>query len=424
MARPASTERSRSPTGLGTFDVHRLRDQFPILGRQVASRPLVYLDSAATSQKPERVIQALDAYYRRSNANVHRGVHLLSAEATDLYERARATAARFVGAEETSEIVFTRGTTEAINLVAGSWGASHLGPGDAIVLTEMEHHSNLVPWQLLAERTGVELRFIRMTDDGTLDLEALDQLFDERVKLLAVVHVSNALGTVNPVATLASAARAVGALVLVDGAQSVPHMPVDVKAIDCDFLAFSGHKLCGPTGIGCLWARREILDSMPPYHGGGEMIRTVTLAGSTFADPPARFEAGTPPIAQAVGLAEAMRFLDEVGLDAIHAHEASLVDLAFDRLGQVPGVTLFGPRRERSGSVTFTLQGVHPHDLASILDSRGIAIRAGHHCAMPIHQRLGLSASARASFYLYNTPDEVDCLIDGLAYARQLFGLP
>jgi len=406
------------------LDALAIKRDFPILERRIHGHPLIYLDNAATSQKPRSVVEALDEYYLHSNANVHRGIYTLSGEATDLYEDARTTVARFIGAAESAEIVFTRGATEAINLVACAWGGVNLGPGDAVLVTEMEHHSNIVPWQLQAERRGCEVRFIPLTDDGRLDLTRLDDLLDESVKLVSFVHVSNALGTVNPVPQLVAAARSVGARVLIDAAQSVPHRPIDVQELGADFLVFSGHKMCGPTGIGALWARREILEATPPYHGGGEMIRTVSLNGSTWADVPAKFEAGTPPIAQAVGLAEAIRYLSGVGMDRVLAHEQDLVAYALPRVADVPGVTIHGPLEDRSASVTFTMDGIHPHDLASILDSRGIAIRAGHHCAMPVHMRFGLSATARASVYLYNTRDDIDALVDGLLYARDLFGLP
>jgi cysteine desulfurase / selenocysteine lyase len=403
-------------------DLERLRGDFPILRRSIHGHRLVYLDSAATSQKPEAVLAAIDRYYRQHNANVHRGLHTLSSESTDLYEDARRTLARFVGAADEHEIVFTRGTTESINLVACAWGFP-LGPSDAVVVTEMEHHSNIVPWQLMQARTGVQVRYLPLAEDGTLDLDTLDRVIDKDVKLLAFVHVSNALGTVNPVETLVAAARSVGAKVLLDGAQSVPHRPVDVQALGVDFLAWSGHKMLGPTGIGCLWARREILEEMMPYQGGGEMIATVRLSGSTWAEVPAKFEAGTPPIAPAIGLAEAARYLTTVGMASVQAHTQDLVDYALARLDGVPGLHVYGPRHGRSGSVAFTLEGIHPHDLSSILDSRGIAIRAGHHCTMPVHERLGLPATARASFYLYNTREDVDALIAGLEYARTLFGL-
>lgn len=426
IGRDPSNARDGATVGDGApaapaLDASTLRARFPIFRRPASELPLVYLDSAATSQKPDLVIDAIDDFYRRRNANVHRGVYALSARATQAYEGARAAVGEFIGARDRREIVFTRGTTESINLVARAWGSSHLRAGDVILATELEHHSNLVPWQLLAAEVGAEMRYLRMTEEGRLDLSDLDRLLDRRVRLLALGHVSNALGTVNPVRELAAAAHAVGARVLLDGAQSVPHLPVSVSDLDVDFLAFSGHKMCGPTGIGGLWARYELLQAMPPYQGGGEMIESVSLAGSTFAAPPARFEAGTPNIAGAIGLGEAVRFLAAVGMAAVHAHTAELVEYALGQLEAIPGLRLFGPRPDRSGSVTFTLDGVHPHDLASILDRRGVAIRAGHHCAMPIHTRLGLPATARASFYLYNTRADVDALVEGLLAAQALF---
>lgn len=413
----------QTPTAATALDPYALRQDFPILARQVRGRPLVYLDSAATSQKPLAVLNAMDDYYRRHNANVHRGVHTLAAEATELYERARTQVARFLNAPDRREVVFTRGTTEAINLVAHSWASAHLADGDAVLLTEMEHHSNLVPWHLLARRRAIELRYIPLTDDGTLDLAALPRLLDERVKLVSFMHVSNVLGTVNPVAELVAAAQAVGARVLLDAAQSVPHRLLDVQALGVDFLAFSGHKACGPTGIGVLWGKLTLLEDLPPFLGGGEMIHTVTLAGSSYADVPARFEAGTPPIAEAVGLAAAVEYLGSVGLEAIHAHSQALTDALVAALARVPGVQVIGPTVDRGPALAFTVDGIHPHDLATVLDGQGIAIRAGHHCAMPLHQRFGLPATARASVYLYNTPDDVTALVDGLHAARAMFGL-
>lgn len=405
------------------MDPYRVREDFPILARQINGRRLVYLDSAATSQKPESVLAAMDGFYRRHNANVHRGVYTLAAEATAMYEGARARVARFLGAAEPAEVVFTRGTTEAINLVAHSWGEAHLEPGDAVLLTEMEHHANLVPWQLLAQRRGIELRFLRLTDSGTLDLTALPTLLDEKVKLVSFVHVSNALGTVNPVAELVSAARAVGAKVLLDAAQSAPHMPLHLAELGVDFLAFSSHKVCGPMGIGVLWARREILEAMPPFLGGGEMIRHVTLEGSTYAASPARFEAGTPPVAEAVGLSAALDYLDALGLEEIHAHVSQLSAAACTELDKVPGLQRYGPNTQRGPAIAFTLDGVHPHDLATILDTQGVAVRAGHHCTQPLHRRYGLSATARASFYLYNTHEDLEALLAALKEARRVFGL-
>lgn len=405
------------------LDPERIRRDFPILARELRGRPLVYLDSAATAHKPGAVIEAEADFYRRHNANVHRGVHRLAEEATDLYEGARAALAAFVGAADPRELIFTRGATEAINLVAQAWGGRNIGAGDVLLLTEMEHHSNLVPWQLLAERQGVTLRYIPVRADGTLDLDDLDALLAGPVKLVALTHTSNVLGTHNPVARIAEAARAAGARVLVDAAQGLPHMPIEVRALGADFLVFSGHKMLGPTGIGGLWARYELLEAMPPWQGGGEMIRRVTLEGSSFADPPARFEAGTPPIAQAVGLAEAARYLTAIGLDRVQAQVQALTELALAALDGVPGLTVHGPRQDRGGAIAFSLGEIHPHDLATVLDRQGIAIRAGHHCAMPLHRRLGLAASARASLYLYNRPEDVDALVAGLAEARAIFGL-
>ena len=401
-----------------------LRAQFPILQRRVHGRSLVYLDNAATTQKPRTVIQTLDRYYREYNANVHRGVHTLSEEATAAYEEARQRVARFIHAPSPRQVIFTRNATEAINLVAYSWGAAHLGPEDEVLITEMEHHSNIVPWQILQERLGFTLRYVPMTDQGTLDLERLDELLTERTRLFAFVHVSNVVGTVNPVERLIAAARQVGARVLVDASQSVPHMPVDVQALDPDFLVFSGHKMCGPTGIGVLYGRRELLEAMDPFLGGGDMIREVTLQGSRWNELPYKFEAGTPAIAQAIGLGAAVDFLAQVGMDWIWQHEHTLTRYAYERLAEIEGLRILGPGPEqRGGLVAFTLEGIHPHDVAAILDREGIAVRAGHHCAQPIHDRYGIAASARASFYLYNTLEEVDRLVEGLEKVIQTFAL-
>ncbi len=405
-----------------TLDVDAIRRQFPILRRRVHGRPLVYLDNAASSQRPERVLEAIGRYERTSHANVHRGVHALSVEATDAYEEARKVVARYLGAADAGEIVFVRGTTEAINLVAASWGAANLGEGDEVLLTKMEHHSNIVPWQLVAARTGARLRFADVSPGGELAMDDLRRLLGERTRLVGVTHVSNTLGVVNPVAEIAEAAHEAGALCLVDGAQAAPHLPVDVGAIGCDFYALSAHKMCGPTGIGALWARRELLEAMPPYQGGGEMISAVRLEGSTWADVPHKFEAGTPNIAGAVGFAEAVRFLEEVGPEAIGAHERELAAYALERLSAMEGLTLYGPREGRTGVISFTYGDVHPHDLATILDQRGIAIRAGHHCNQPLMDHLGVEATARASLYLYNTREEVDALVSGLEMAADLFG--
>ncbi len=401
-----------------------IRAQFPVLERQVHGKPLIYLDNAATTQKPLPVIQALDEYYRRYNANVHRGVHTLSEEATAAYENARLRIARFVNAPSPKQVIFTRNATESINLVAHTWGRANLGPGDEVLITEMEHHSNIVPWQILQEQLGFTLRHIPLTPQGTLDLSQLDGLVNPRTKLVSFVHVSNVLGTVNPVARLVEAARSVGAKVLIDAAQSVPHMPVDVQALGADFVVFSGHKMAGPTGIGVLYGRRELLEEMPPFLGGGDMIREVKLSGSRWNALPYKFEAGTPSIAQGIGLGAAVDYLNQVGVDWIWEHERTLVRYAYERMSQVEGLRILGPGpEERGGLIAFTLEGVHPHDLAAILDMDGIAIRAGHHCAQPLHDHYGMVASARASFYLYNTLDEVDKLVAGLEKAVDIFAL-
>ena len=401
-----------------------IRAQFPVLEREVHGKPLIYLDNAATTQKPLSVIQALDEYYRRYNANVHRGVHTLSEEATAAYENARLRIARFVNAPSPKQVIFTRNATESINLVAHTWGRANLGPGDEVLITEMEHHSNIVPWQILQEQLGFTLRHIPLTSQGTLDLSQLDGLVNERTKLVSFVHVSNVLGTVNPVARLVEAARSVGAKVLIDAAQSVPHMPVDVQALGADFVVFSGHKMAGPTGIGVLYGRRELLEEMPPFLGGGDMIREVKLSGSRWNALPYKFEAGTPSIAQGIGLGAAVDYLNQVGVDWIWEHERTLVRYAYEQMSQVEGLRILGPGpEERGGLIAFTLEGVHPHDLAAILDMDGIAIRAGHHCAQPLHDRYGMVASARASFYLYNTLEEVDKLVAGLEKAVDIFAL-
>jgi cysteine desulfurase/selenocysteine lyase len=400
------------------------RKDFPILAQEVRPGvPLIYLDSAATSQKPASVLEALDSYYRESNANVHRGVHAFSERATAAYEGARAKVRDFINAAASQEIIFTRNTTEAVNLVAYAWGLSTLKPGDEIVVSEMEHHSNIVPWQIIAERQGAKVRFIGVTDDGLLDLDSYDRLLNSgRVKMVAVAHVSNVLGTINPIAEIVRKAHAVGALILIDAAQSVPHIAVDVQALDADFIAFSGHKMVGPTGIGVLYGKREHLYSMPPFLGGGSMISSVTTEGTTFADPPQKFEAGTPAIAQAIGLGAAIDYLRTVDLDAIHAHEIAVVKYAMEQLRQIEGLTILGPEAEyRAGVVSFAIKGVHPHDIAQGLDSAGIAIRAGHHCAMPLHTRFGLPATARATFYFYNTFGEVDQLVAALQKVRAMF---
>ena len=401
-----------------------LRAQFPALAQEVGGHPLVYLDNAATSQKPQSVLDALAAYYEDDNANVHRGIHELSRRATTAFEGARVKLAKFIGAPDSAELVWTRGTTEAINLVASSWGMDTLGDGDEILLSSLEHHSNIVPWQLVASRTGARLRYIEMDEQGRLILDYLPELLTDRTRMVAVSHISNALGTVNPIREIADQAKQVGALVLVDGAQAVPHRRVDVQELGCDFYAFSGHKMCGPTGSGGLWARRSLLESMPPYQGGGEMIRMVERDTSTWAEIPHKFEAGTPNIAGAIALGAAADFLDEVGFDAIAEHERELLSYALERLDDMGGITVYGPTDldERSGVISFTMGDAHPHDISTILDSRGIAIRAGHHCAQLVMQHFGISATARASFYLYNSTDDVDRLIEGLASVKEIFG--
>jgi cysteine desulfurase/selenocysteine lyase len=400
-----------------------IRQDFPILDRIVGSgAPLVYLDNGASSQKPEAVLRAMDDYYRRTNANVHRGVHTLSEEATALYEGAREKVARFIRAAHTNEVIFTRGTTESVNLVAYAWGRANLGPGDEVLITEMEHHANIVPWQIVQQQLGFTLRYVPITDRGELDLAALDTLLTEKTKLFAFVHASNVVGTINPVHDLVAKAHAVGAKVLIDGAQSVPHMPVDMQAIDADFYAFSSHKMCGPTGIGVLYGKRALLEAMPPFMGGGDMIREVTLQGSTWNTVPYKFEAGTPSIAEAVGLGAAVDYLTAVGMDWVRAHEQELVAYAYGRMSEVEGLRILGPGPDtRGGLIAFTLEGVHPHDIAAILDREGVAVRAGHHCAAPLHARYGIPASARASFYLYNTVQEVDKLTEALHKAQTLF---
>ncbi|MEI6180007.1 MAG: cysteine desulfurase [Chloroflexales bacterium] len=408
---------------LSQFDVLALRREFPILQQEVNGHRLAFLDSGASSQKPRVVIDCLEDFYRRFNANVHRGVYKLSEEATFAFERARGKVARFIGAASHREIVFVRNTTEAINLVAYSWGNANLKPGDRILLTLMEHHSNLVPWQMLAQRTGAHLDYLGLDGAMRLPLEELDTKLTERTKLVALTHQSNVLGTINPVRLIADRAHAVGAKVLVDGAQSVPHLPVDVKALGCDFLAFSGHKMCAPTGIGVLWAKRELLEAMPPFLGGGSMIKLVELDASTYADVPTRFEAGTPAIAEAIGLGEAIDFLSGIGMAAIHQYETELLTYALARLAEVDGLTIYGPPTpvERGAAVSFTLDGVHPHDIAAILDSVGVAVRAGHHCTQPLHRYLDVPATARASFYIYNITEEIDRLAVGLEKAKKLF---
>ncbi len=405
------------------LDVAALRSDFPLLQRTVNGHPLVYLDSAATSQKPQQVLDAVDGYYSLHNANVHRGVHTVGNEATDVFERARERVAAFIDAPAEG-IVFLRNTTEALNLVASSYARELLAPGDRIVLTEMEHHSNLVPWQLAAERAGLELAFLRLNDDGTLDLSALDELLAPPTKLVSLSHQSNVLGTVVPLRSVIQAAHARGVLVCVDAAQSVPHMPVSVRELDCDFFAFSGHKMCAPMGAGVLWARPELLERMPPFLGGGSMILRVSLERSTWSTVPHKFEAGTPDVGAAAGLAAACDYLDAVGMDRVHAHELELTSHLLSLLEEMDGVEVYGPRgvEERGGAVSFNVSGVHAHDVGTILDREGVAVRAGHHCCQPLMQRLGVAATARASVYLYNTHEEIDALGAALGEVRRIFG--
>ncbi|HEU5373861.1 MAG TPA: cysteine desulfurase [Ktedonobacteraceae bacterium] len=402
-----------------------IRQDFPLLARQVHGKPLVYLDSTASSQKPRAVIETMAEYYHMYNANVHRGVYEISEEATARMEKARLKVARFINARQSKQIIFTRNTSESINLVAYAWGNSNISSGDLIVLTEMEHHSNLVPWQLLAQRTGARLEFIPVTEDGQLDLEVYGQLLQQQPKLVAFTHMSNVLGTINPARAMVAQARAAGAVVLMDAAQSVPHLPVDVQELDVDFFCFSGHKMLGPTGIGVLYGRRELLEEMPPFMGGGDMIRKVGLRESTWNDLPWKFEAGTPAIAEAIGLGAAVDYLNALGMDQVLGHEQEITTYAMQQLQTVPGLTIYGPTaNKRGGVISFTLGDIHPHDLASILDQEvGVAIRAGHHCAQPLMERYNLTATARASFYVYTLPSDVDALVQGLHKALQIFRL-
>ncbi len=405
------------------LDVAKIRSDFPILNRRVHDKPLVFLDSAASSQKPLVVIEAMDHYYRTTHANVHRGVHTLSEEATGLYEGARRKIAKFINARSSREIIYTRNTTEAINLVAFTWGRANIKAGDEIVLTESEHHSNIVPWQMLAKETGAAVRYLPLDARGCLDTRALDWMITPKTKLVAIASMSNVLGTIMPIDEVTQRAHAAGAIVLIDGAQGVPHLPTDVQAIGCDFLAFSGHKMCGPTGIGVLWGKRDLLEAMPPFMGGGDMIRRVTYDGAEWNELPWKFEAGTPAIAEAIGLGAAVDYLTALGMSNVRAHEREIIAYALDRLIEVPGLTIIGPDDpdRRGGVATFTLDNIHPHDVAAVLDVDGIAIRAGHHCAMPLHNKLGLVASSRASFYIYTLPEEIDCLVSALYKAKAMY---
>jgi len=405
---------SRGGNNIRLLDTDTIRKDFPLLSRKVRGKPLTYLDNAATSQKPQAVINKITEFYQQYNANVHRAIYAIGEQATLEYESAREKVARFINAWDTNSVVFTKGTTESINLVAYSWGRHNLGPGDEILITEMEHHSNIIPWQLAARATGATLRYIPIRQNGTLTLDDPGEYFTDKTKLVALIHQSNVFGTINPVREIARLAKDVNALVLVDAAQSVPHSPVDVRALGCDFLAFSGHKMLGPSGVGVLCARPELLAAMEPFMGGGEMINSVTMEESTWNEPPWKFEAGTPNIAQAIGLGAAIDYLETISIDAIEEHERALTQYALDTLSAIPEVTIYGSEVNRGGLVSFNVENVHPHDLAQILDQKGIAIRAGHHCAQPIMQKLDVPATARASFYLYNTPAEIDVLCDGI----------
>lgn len=403
-------------------DWPRLRTDFPILDQQVHGKPLIYFDNAATSQKPRAVIEALEKYYEHDNANVHRGIHELSNRSTAAFEAARARTAKFINAKSPDEIVFIRGTTEGINLVANSWGYKNIKAGDVILLTEMEHHSNIVPWQILAERVGAKIAYVPVTgDEGLLDLNRLDSLLTKNVKFFSMVHISNSMGTVNPVAELCARARKLGITTLVDGAQSAGHTLVDVQAIGCDFFTFSGHKICGPTGIGALWGRQELLDAMPPYQGGGEMILTVSYEKTEFKKAPHRFEAGTPDISGPVGLHAAMDYLDAIGRENIWKHDQELANYAYEKLSALGKIRLFGPKQNRAGLVSFLLKDVHAHDVVTLADQAGVALRGGHHCTQPLMHKLGVESTARASFYFYNTRDEVDRFIDVVKEIQKFF---
>jgi cysteine desulfurase/selenocysteine lyase len=410
-------------TPADVLDIIKIRADFPILSREVKpGKRVVYLDSTATTQKPKQVINVMDEYYRQSNANIHRGIHTLAEEATAMYEKAREKVAEFINAPSAKQIVFTRNTTESINLVAQTWGRENLQSGDVVLLTEMEHHSNLVPWQILAAERNLQLEFIPVTSQGFLDQEEYQRLLRLEPRLVAFTHMSNVLGTINPAQEMIELAQRSGAIVLIDGAQSVPHFPVDVQALDMDFLVFSGHKMCGPTGVGVLYGRKDLLENMPPFLGGGDMIKKVSLRSFTPNTIPYKYEAGTPAIAEAIGLGAAIDYLKHVGLDAIADHEQVIVGYAIERLEEIPGVKVYGPDAEYRGGVTsFTLDGVHAHDVAQILDSDGIAVRAGHHCAMPLHDKLNIPASTRASYYLYNSIDEIDMLVESIYKVKKIF---
>ncbi|WP_270997185.1 cysteine desulfurase [Listeria seeligeri] len=407
------------------IDIQKIRADFPILAQEINEKPLAYLDNAATSQKPKQVIRALTHYYEFDNANVHRGVHTLAARATDAFESARTKVAKFIHAREVAEIIFTRGTTSAINLVVDSYGNANVEAGDEIVISYLEHHSNLIPWQQLAKRKGAVLKYIELEEDGTISIEQAEKTITEKTKIVALAHVSNVLGTITPIKEIAALAHKVGAVILVDGAQAVPHMEVDVVNLDADFYAFSGHKMMAPTGIGALYGKRELLDKMEPTEFGGEMIDFVELYDSTWKELPWKFEAGTPIIGGAIALGAAIDYLTEIGIDTIHAYEQELVSYAIEQMSKLEGITIYGPTdaSKRCGLVTFNIEGAHPHDVATILDEDGVAIRAGHHCAQPLMKWLDVSSTARASFYIYNTKEEIDALIEGLKLTKEYFGL-
>ena len=412
------TQKTMHTSDFRPLNVEVIREDFPIFS---GTPPLAFLDSAASTQTPRLVVEAMDAYYDTYRSNIHRGIYRISEEATEQYEIARQKVAGLINSERSSQIVFTRNTTESINLVAYSWGSINIKQGDEIVLTVLEHHSNLVPWQMLAQRTGASLRFLEITDEGLLDFTQLSDVLSEKTKLVAITHVSNVLGTINPIRSVIDAAHAVGAKVMVDAAQSVPHFHVDVQQLDCDFLAFSGHKMCGPTGVGVLYGKLELLEEMPPFLGGGSMIRSVERDISTYADVPAKFEAGTPSIAEAIGLGSAVDYITQAGLASIHVHEQELLKHAHQRLQEIEGITFYGPApHQKAGVISFNMEGIHPHDVAGILDTHDIAIRAGHHCAQPLMKKLDVIATARASFYLYNTIEDVDRLYEGLCNAQTL----
>jgi cysteine desulfurase/selenocysteine lyase len=420
VALPLPPPASRVPGPAAPLDVQRIREDFPILHQRIRGKRLVYLDNAATSQKPQTVIDAITRFYTVENANIHRGVHYLSEQATAAYDQAREKIARFLNARSSAEIIFTRGTTDGINLVAQSYARTFLKTGDEILITGMEHHSNIVPWQLVCEQTGAVLRAAPITDAGELDIEAFERLLTDRTRFVAVVHLSNALGTINPVKRLIELAHARGIPVLVDGAQSAPHLQVDVQELDCDFFAFSGHKLYGPTGVGVLYGRQSLLEGMPPYQGGGDMIMTVTLERSTWAPLPAKFEAGTPMIAQVLGLGAALDYVSSIGLERIAAWEHQLLTFATERVVGIDGIQVIGTARNKASVLSFVMEGVHPHDVGTILDDEGVAIRAGHHCAQPVMQRFGVPATARASFAFYNTLEEIDSLVNGLLRVKKM----